>query len=220
MKIGCARGCTTGLVAVLLVTGVAYAGFRYGGGVFPVLERWAGVNDSLTVGPVPSPQLAEATLQRLEAFRDGGAADERLELGGPELSSVVRYSVPGLIPGGVQEPTVRFDAGEMLLSARVAVSSFRDLPALDEVLGLLPDTVDIEMRGTLMPFDTRASALQIRRVEASRIPLPNRMVPGILSALGRTDREGLPSDAMAIPLPSGIRRAFIEDDHLVLVSEG
>jgi hypothetical protein len=217
---GCLRGCFTLVVGGLILTGVAYAGFRWGGDVFPTVERWMG-RDSIDVSaPEPSPSLAQSTLQRVEAFQNGGFGEPRLLLGGAEVSSVVRYSLPGLLPEGVSEPTVTFRGDDLLLSARVAVASFPDMPALAEVLGLLPDTVNIEMRGALIPFAPRLTALHVERVEASRIPLPARMVPGILNALGRREREGLPSDAMAIPLPNGITSAYVENDHLILVAEG
>ena len=216
---GCFRGCTTWVVAGLVLTGVAYAGFRWGDGVFPAVEQWLGRDSAETVAPVPSPTLAEATLRQLESLQDGRLGEDRLRLGGAELSSVVRYSMPGLLPAGVHEPTVAFRGDDVLLSARVAVAAFPDLPALNEVLGLLPDTVNIEMRGALIPFARRYTALHVERVEASRIPLPARMVPGILAALGRREREGLPSDAMAFVLPNGIAAAYVENDHLILVAE-
>ena len=198
---------------------VAYGGFRWGDRIFPALERWAGER-RVEAGPVPSPGLAEATLDRLEVFRRGGAGEERLVLGGPELSSVVRYALPGILPPGVEEPTVAFREDDLLLSARVAVAAFPDLPALDEVLGLLPDTVTIEMRANLFPFGTGRSALHVESVEASQIPLPSRMVPGILAALGRRDVEGLPRDALVVPLPDGVGSAFVEGGRLILVAEG
>lgn len=219
MAKGCTRGCSSFVLMGLLLTGVAYAGFRYGDQVFPTVERWVGRQADSVGAPVPSPGLAEATMDRVEAFRTGTSRDGRLLLGGAEVSSVVRYSFPGILPPGVHEPTVGFQGDDLILSARVAVASFPDLPALADVLGFLPDTVNIQMRGSLIPFGGGHTALHVERVEASRIPLPGRMVPGILAALGRRDREGLPSDAMAIALPSGIRSVFVEADHLVLVSE-
>lgn len=219
MAQGCSKGCASLIVVSLLATGVAYAGFRYGDGVFPTLERWVGREEQAEAGPQPSPALAEATLDRVEAFRAGGSGEDRLLLGGAELSSVVRYSFPGILPEGVREPTVGFQGDRMLLSARVAVASFPDVPALGEAIGLLPDTVDVVLRGALRPFGPQLSALYVDRVEASRIPLPGRLVPGILTALGRSDRSGLPRDALAIELPQGITSAFVEADHLVLLSE-
>lgn len=220
MKLGCLRSCSTWVVVGLTGVSVAYAGFRWGDRVFPTLERWAGSDGAVEVGPVPSPGLAEATLDRFEDFRDGRLPEGRLLLGGAELTSVIRYSLPGLLPPGVDEPLVDFQDQSMLLSARVAVSAFPDLPALDEVLGLLPDTVMIEMRASLFQLGADHAALHVERVEASRIPLPGRMVPGILEALGRADRPGLPRDAMALPLPDGVDSAFVQDGHLVLVAEG
>lgn len=219
MTSGCARGCSRLLVALLAVLGVGYAGFRWGDNVFPVLERALGRERDDLGAPVPSPALAQATLDRVEALRRGGVTEGRLRLGGAEVSSVVRYSLGGILPPGVEEPTVEFLGEDLVLTARVAVNAFPELPALDEVLGLLPDTVQIEMRGAVLPFGPRLAALHVERVEASHIPLPGRMVPGILEALGRKDREGLPSDAMVIPLPEGIRAVYVENDHLILVAE-
>jgi hypothetical protein len=163
--------------------------------------------------------LAEATLDRFEAFRNGEGPAERLHLGSVELSSVVRYALPGMVPSGVHEPTVELDDGRVILSARVETSAVPELPALDEVLGFLPDTVTIVMQGALLPFQPNFAALQVERVEASRIPLPARMIPPILEALGRTPREGLPPRALAVPLPTGLSRVFVDEDRLVLVAD-
>lgn len=218
MARGCARGCATLVVSGVLITAVAYAGFRWGDEVFPAVGGvWRGESPGEVVEP--SPALAQETLDRLEAFRAGNG-DKRFALGSAELSSLIRYSLPGMIPVGVHDPSVGFLDGDLLLSARVAVASFPDVTALDEILELLPDTVEIRMRGALLPFSREYAALHVERVEASRIPLPGRMVPGILTALGRSDREGLPSDAMVIPLPRGVQSAFVEQDQLILVSEG
>lgn len=203
----------------VVLAGVAYAGFRWGDRIFPFLEGVVGKVEARADAPVPSPGLAEATLERVEALRTGRLGSDRLVLGGPELSSVIRYSLPGILPRGVDDPTVSFRGEDLILSARVAVNAFPDLPALDDVLGLLPDTVRIEMQGAVLPFGPSLAALHVERVEASRIPLPGRMIPAILEALGRQDREGLPSDAMVIPLPDGIRSAYVEEDHLILVAE-
>lgn len=216
MAQGCSRGCATFVVASLFVTGIAYAGFRYGDEVFPAVERWVGGGEEVAELE-PSPELAEATLDRVDRFRSGDSEEDRLVLDGPELSSVVRYSLPGILPEGVRDPTVGFQGDRLLLTARVAVASFPDVQALGDALGFLPDTVDVQMRGALRPFGPSLSALYVERVEASRIPLPGRLVPGILAALGRSDRDGLPDDALAIALPRGIGSAFVEADHLVLL---
>lgn len=215
MAKGLLRGCGLSALGVILVTGLAYAGFLYrdvlglgpGGAVESPDER-------------PSAEVAEETLGRFETFRTGSAQGDRLVLGGRELSSVVRYAFPGLLPAGVAEPTVGFRGDELLLSARVVVAAFPEVPELQEVLGFLPDTVEIQMRGVIQPFSPAFAALHVARVEASRIPLPQRLVPGILSALGRRDRDGLPADAMVIPLPQGVGAAFVEDERLILVAEG
>ena len=97
-----------------------------------------------------SAELAEAALDRFEAFR-AGLAGERLAMSDAELSSVVRYAIPGILPPGVSEPEVTLEGGSLTLAARVAIEAFPDLPALDQVVGILPDTVPVRMEGELGP---------------------------------------------------------------------
>src|SRR5688500_19855336 len=66
-----------------------------------------------------SPALAEATLDRVENLRSDSAG-QTLALGDAELSSVVRYAMPGLLPPGVIDPEVQVREGEVALSARIA----------------------------------------------------------------------------------------------------
>lgn len=216
--IGRARSCIGRLVAIAVVVVAAWAGLRWGPVLLPVVEDWLGRAEAGRDGPAPSPELADATLDRLERFR-AGEGPPVLALGEAELSSMMRYALPGLVPPGVDRPGVRMDDGRIFLSARVAVDAFPDLPALDQVLGLLPDTVDIVMEGTLGAWGRENLALSIHRVEASRIPLPGRMIPEVLRALGRRDREGLAPQSMVIPLPEGLASAHVQGDSLFLVAD-
>lgn len=218
---GCLRGCMGSIGLSVVVVGAAYAGWKWGPAVFPPLQTWLG--EAAAEAPAartPSAGIAEATLDRVDAFRQAEADGSRLELDGVDLSSVIRYSLPGIIPPGVDQPWVEVVDGKVLLSARVATAAFPEMPAIDEIAGLLPDTVDIRIRGALVPFGPAMSALYVERVDAERIPLPSRVIPGILNALGRRSVEGLPPEAMAIPLPAGLDRAFVEGDRLVLLKDG
>jgi hypothetical protein len=182
-----------------------------------LLDRFRGRRAPEAVVRAPSPELADSTLDRFESFRSGEVGPE-MRLGGAELSSLVRYSLPGLLPPAIEAPSVRLQDGRIHLAARVAVEALPQLPALREVMGLLPDTVLVEIRGTLAPLADEFAALHVDRIEASRIPLPARYIPEILTALGRRSMENLPPDALLIPLPQGLRTAYVLRDSLVLVS--
>jgi hypothetical protein len=199
-------------------------GFRWGGAVFPPMERWLGIaasTDSVAaVAPAPeapSAELADATLDRFERLRSGKGVD-RLSLSGAQLSSVVRFSLPGIVPPGVSDPTVDIDQGRVELSARVALEAFPHLPQLDQILGILPDTVLLEMEGALVPFDPQYMALLVDKVTASHVPIPKRMVADVLQALGRQGPSGLPPDALPVPIPSGVKSVYVQRDSLVLVA--
>lgn len=208
------------LLALVIVVAAAYAGFRWGGKVFPPLERMLGRGQHATAAPVagPSAAIADSTLGRFERFRNGKGPD-RLGLGGTELTSVVRYSLPGIVPPGVSEPTVSLADGRVHVSARVAVDAFPRLPHLDQVIGILPDTVLVEMRGTLARVDQEHLALLVDRMQIAHVPLPRRMIGDVLSGLGAERRASLPEDALLVPLPDGLSSAFVQRDSLVLLAK-
>jgi hypothetical protein len=168
--------------------------------------------------PSPSPEVADSVVTRVQELREGEGEGE-VRLGGREITSVLRYAVPGLVPRGVQEPVVRLRDGRVRVRARVALDAFPELPDLGPVLGMLPDTVDVELEASLMPFGREEAALLVHSVEASRIPLPRRMIPEILRAMGRSDRAGLPPEAMTVPLPAGLSAAYVRSDTLILARE-
>jgi hypothetical protein len=204
---------------VVVLLAAAWGGWRYGGEIFPRIERWVAAPPAAsTAGSPPSRQIADDALDRFNTFRTAGLADSTLRLSALELTSIVRYSLPELMPEGIREPTVEFEDDRVVLSARVARAAFPEVPGIQEVAGLLPDTVRIRMRSTLLRLDQNHAALVFDGVEASGIPLPDRVIPSILASLGRTERPGLPSSALAVPLPSGIGSAYMADGSLVFVS--
>lgn len=214
---GCLRSCVGKAVGLVLLAALAAATWFWGPEYLPgVFARFGGSSGEVEVQP--SPELAESTLERVESLR-GGDGEGRLTLGAAEVSSVIRYALPGIIPPGVSRPTIELRDGKVDLSARVAVAAFPEMPSLREVVGVLPDTVDIAMRGSVVPYDDGNAALYVERLQAMRIPLPDRFIPRVLEALGRKDREGLPRQAMLIPLPRGLGSVYVQDDSLVLVAD-
>ena len=207
------------LVAVVLIL-VAYAGFRWGPAVFPGIERALGIDPTVPAVPKaqPTPELAEQTLDLFEQFRAGEAGD-RLMLGGNELSAVLRYSLPGIVPRGITALTIELHRGRVHLSARVAAEAFPELPRLDQIIGLLPDTILIEVRGSLVPLDQRRLALLVDRLQVARIPVPARLVAEVLKAFGQSRPASLPDDAIEVPLPDGLRSVFVQRDSLVMLAD-
>lgn len=226
---GCLKGCVGRIVTLAALAVALIVGWRYAPPDWReridelrtrVVELAGGASSDEGAEAAATPELAESTLDRIERFRAGSAEDERMLLGGAEVSSVVRYALPGILPSGVTEPSVTMRGGRIILSARVAVTDFPELPSLEEIVGLLPDTVPIRMGGTLGPRDESTSILYVDDMQAARIPIPDRFIPEILRSLGREDREGLPPHAMLVPLPQGLRAVYVRRDSLVLVADG
>lgn len=215
---GCLRSILGNIVTLVALLAAAYAGWLWGPAVFPRVQEWLGI----PVRPVEAPpsatqELADSVVGKVQAFRERG--EGQITLGGREITSVIRYAVPGLLPPGIKEPTIALRDGRMHLTARVIRTDFPDLPDLGPILGILPDTLNVELQASLMPFGEEESALLVHSLEASRIPIPRRLIPDVLRAMGRSDRPGLPPEALAIPLPSGLSAAYIVSDSLVLSSQ-
>jgi hypothetical protein len=212
-----------GLVGKILIlvglVAAAYAGWRWGALVFPKIHELLGLSEVEEVaGPYPTPELADSVMILVQQYRRG---EDRapLALGGNELTSVLQHSLPGFVPDGIMTPEVTLRDGRVNVKARVSLQDFPELPDLGPIIGILPDTLDVGFQGSLTPFDEGRAALLIHRVEAARIPLPRRLIPEILAAMGRRDAPGLPSEAVLVPLPSGLGSAYILADSLILSND-
>jgi hypothetical protein len=203
-----------------LLVAAAVLGWKRGPDIFPRVQGWFS-EETGTLEVLPSPELADAALDRFERFRRGEGGDQ-LSLSAVEVVSVIRYAAPGLVPSGVADPDVEFRDGRVTLTARMAVAAFPGLPTLDGVLEFVPDTVSMSVQGTLAPLNEDRVALIVHGVHASfvPVPLPDGMIPSILTALGRRPREGLPDDGLVFPLPDGVESAHVVRDRLILVREG
>ena len=216
---GCLRKIVGRSLILCLLVAAAYAGWRWGPQVFPRVQEWVGQFGAAKDESLPvSPALADSVVAQVQELRRGGGPG-RMAFGDRELTSALQYSVPGLIPDGVTASEVRLGEDRVRLGARVALEAFPDLPDLGPILGILPDTLDVVLEASLMPFGPGRAALMVHGLEASRIPLPRRLIPGILAAMGRSAEPGLPPEAIVVPLPSGVGSAYILGDSLILSTD-
>ncbi len=212
------------LVALVVLAAAAYAGFRWGDKVFPPLERLLGharhpaAVEARGGAPQPSQAIADSTLALLQRFRDGKGPGS-IRFGSTQLTSVVRYDLPGLVPPGVADPTVALRDGRVHVSARAAVGAFPRLRSLDRVVGILPDTVLIEAEGTLVRVDQQHLGLLVDHMAVDHIPLPRPMIADVLAHLGADRDKLLPRDALLVPMPDGLSAAFVQRDSLVLLAK-
>ena len=205
----------TGL-AVLVVL-AAYAGWKGGDVIFPRIETALGVAEAEggRDASLVTPQAADLAKKRIEAFRDSD--DPELRLDPSEVSSLLRYSVTGMIPRGVHHPSVTMQRDRIEIQASVVPSVIPSLPDLGVIVGILPDTVAVSVGGSLVPFGDAGSMLLVKDMAVQGISLPPGTFPDILAALGRTDTKGLPPAAILVPAFAEIGGAYIENGELVLV---
>ena len=205
-------GRTAVVIAVIVA---AYVGWRWGSAVFPQAEALLGIDRPEETAPDPTPEISGEAMARLEAFAKG--EESELQLEGVEVSALLRHAIPGLLPPGVVEPLVLFRGDGMEFHAKVVPASIPELPDLGPALAALPDTVPVEVRGTLMPFGEKGSVFLVTRMQVKGVPLPRRIYEDVLGSLGRRDLQGLPPEGVQVPVPDGIRGAFVQDGVLVLI---
>lgn len=199
-----------------MLLGVAYAGWLWGPAFLRRVEGWLGTSSGTSSTALqPSEELADSAMARFGRLRDG-EGERTVSLSGLELTSVLRFGPAFQLPTGVIEPRVEMEDGQIRLSGKVVLSAFPDLPDLGAIIGILPDTIPVTLRATLVFFGEAEAALVVHRLDAARIPLPRRLIPEILEALGRLEEVGLPPNALRVPLPEGLASAYILSDSLVL----
>lgn len=199
---------------------VAYGGWKWGDRVFPALEAMLGVGQEsmITVeGVEPSETLGEETWSRIQAFQDGETRE--LTLSGAELTSVLRFVRPELVPAGMSNPAIRLLEGRAEAYGDVVLRDFPGLPDLGPIAGMLPDTVTVQITGSVMGFGEGEAALFAQRLEVAGVPLPRQVIPEVLTALGRSDRPGLPPEAVGVILPDGVRSMYVEGSQLVILGD-
>lgn len=207
----------TRLALALVIVLAAYAGWKGGDVIFPRLERALGISkvEEAAAPELVTPQAAESAKDRIVAFQ--GSDDPELRLEPFEVSSLLRYAVPGMLPKGVVDPSVKMDGDRIEIQASVVPAVMPSLPDLGGIVGILPDTVPVSVGGSLVPFGDAGSMLLVKDIAVRGIPIPSGAFPDILAALGRKQSRGLPPSAILVPAFTEIRGAYIEDGELVLV---
>jgi len=203
------------MLLVFLIPAI-YAGLKWG---LPLTSRFLDLNpcEECAENGQPSVSLSDLTMDRFERLR-WGESDDKLVLAGVEVSSVVRYAIPGIVPLGLLEPRVEFEEEKVRLFAFLVAEKFPGLPKLDEIIGLLPDTITVEMQGMIAPLDQGHFSLIINRLWMAKIPIPSSLIPVILTTFGREGRRALPRNALLIPKPDGIESVFVRTDSLFLLA--
>lgn len=201
------------LAAFVAVAALGIAGLRDRGSNGGAMGTGSPTMDEPEMSP--SPELAQATLDRLRLFRTGNAG-ERLVLDGRELSALLRYGVPGVLPIGVSDPSVELVDDRVRLSMYVATSHLPSARSVGRAVGLLPDTVVVDVFGSIQSFDGRLG-LVVARLEVAHVPLPSGLVDELLGAVRMSDLPEPPPATLWLPRADGIGTARVLQGALELL---
>jgi hypothetical protein len=206
-------GCIRTIIGFVVALAIAGVLFLNRDRVTDAVNRLRG--REAVVATVPSQELADAASARLDDLADGKT--QRVALSELDVQSLLQYKYRSLLPAFVNAPVVELDGDKVEITARVPVDRLPQLNELGDAAAFLPDTADLGIRGSVLPLRPGRVALTVDQVRAQKIPLPQRLVAGALSRLGRKDEPGLPLDAMAVRLPPGADAAYVRADSLVFI---
>jgi len=199
------------LVFVLLIGVVTLAWFRG-----PELWDFAR-GDTETAGEGRGAAVDEVLANEVMArFRRAIEEDSTsLSFSGREIEAVLRNRFTDRIPRGGSDPKVRFESGEVQVSARIPRDSLSLPSEMERGRALLPQQVPIELRGVLLSTAS-GPVFVVRRVQVGGLPVPRRISDRVIGHLRAGEEGSLPPSTLSIQLPPEAREVYIDGDRLVL----
>lgn len=209
--LGCLRR-LIGLFVLVAILAVAAWYFRA-----PLMRAWHDVRKDREGVPMTAAARAREAERKLESVADG-PPPASVSLSGPELQSLLTTRFATFLPAYIDSPRISLHDGRVHLEARIPTDHLPRPKGVGEVMGMLPDTTDVAAVGEIIPLPDGRFALAVDELSAARIPLPHRLVPDLVGRLRHGESAGLPPDALPLPLPHGIRAAYVRGDSLVLIA--
>lgn len=204
------RGCVARVLVLALVASGAVLAWHNRDQLREAFDRSRGRTTEV------SPELAAQADGKLAELGEGGAS--RVALTAPELQSLIEYRWGGLLPPDVADPRVGLVNGRVTLEANVATARFARVAGVRDIVGFLPDTAALRAVGAFVPMDDGRVGLEVHELTAASLPLPRQLIPPILARFPGSGDPSLPSNAVAIPLPPGIRTIFVSGDSMVFIA--
>jgi hypothetical protein len=204
-------GCLRRLLGLLFLGGILWVAWEHGSDIRSWTEDRLGLERARAE---PSPELARGAMARYQALLEGRRDEASFTQ--EEMESVLRWELEGLLPPGTSAPTVRFQDSEAIVGMGVALEALPRIPELDGLTEILPDTVQVTLRGLLLTLEGGDAVFLVRRIEAASVPLPRRLNARIVESLGLGGGDDLPPATVPLPLPYGIRSVYIHGERLIL----
>lgn len=151
---------------------------------------------------------AGLAVDRLQLFRTGNGGS-RMELDGPQLTAILRHTMPGVLPEGVEDPSVHIVDGQVRVHAHASPALVPGGRYLTEAIAALPETVEVELRGRVENERLQSIAYRVEEIRVEGVALPGPVVALVIGAIqlgddprGRGEASGgSPPDAAADGAP-------------------
>lgn len=205
------RSCLGRILALALIVGVVAVAWYNRHELGDVWDRVTGAEAQA------SPASAARADEKLALLGTEGGAD-RVALDQEELQSLIVYRWSGFLPADVVNPRVSVSEGRVTLEGGVATARFGEISELREIVAFLPDTASLRAVASFVPLDSAHVALEVHELGAAGVPVPTALIPTVLGKFRRSSPPGLGANALAVPLPPGVRSVYVSGDSVVFLA--
>jgi hypothetical protein len=139
-------------------------------------------------------------------------------LAGGEAAALAIAPLQAQLPSGMRDVAVRIRAETLDVRAVVRPAEFGGREVLGALYGMLPDRDTVQLAGLLEGDSPGFARFRVQSVRFHDVRLPARAVAPLLRQLtrGAARPAGLPDDAVAVPLPSGVGDLRVRDGKVTL----
>lgn len=168
---------------------------------------------------------AETLLVQASHVRAG--RDRSLSLTGEDLTALVRFGLPGVVPSGVIEPELSIERGVVRVSARLVHADFEAAEELGALASVLPDTASVTVFGRVSTGRAGWIDFRIEGAVVEGIPVPEVVLAAVARRLplgragsaafaGQGRRDDRP--VLRVRKPHGLGSMYMAGHRLVVES--
>lgn len=168
---------------------------------------------------------AETILVQASRVRVG--RDRSISLTSEDLTALLRFGLPGVVPAGVLDPSVSIERGAVRISATFVHADFAAADELGALASVLPDTASVTVHGRISTVAAGWVDFRIERAVVGGIPVPEVVLAAVARRLpfGRTGSTALPrgpgshdKPLLRVRRPHGVGLIYVAGQRLVVES--
>lgn len=201
------------LLGLAIVALLCYLAWIFRADIKRKVHEWTGDGSAPAAGAPVSHASASGLLHRLDSL--GSGTSDSVMLSGPEAATLAQAFAQRALPGAVDSVTIEFGTDEVTVRARV--DTHRVPVSLGPLSGITKDHEFIDAGGRLVYRRAGLAEWEVDRIRVRGVPVPKRLVSGLLNRLGGSTVAG---STIQIPTPPSVTGLRVSPRGIVVYGRG